>query len=73
MSVYRDVSDVGATYMGPAAEPFIGRQCALYLKIQPRALTKQHLPELAKWIAVAGTRFLDAAKAKEMAARIAAL
>jgi len=73
MSLYHDVTTVGATYLGPAAEPFIGRQCTLYLKIQPQALAKEHLPELAKWIEVAGTRFLDAMKAKELATKIAAL
>lgn len=73
MSVYRDVSGVSATYLGAEAELFIGRQCALYLKIQPQALTRQHLPELAKWIEVAGARVLDVARAKEMAAKIAAL
>jgi len=73
MSVYRDVSSVGTAYMGPEAELFIGRQCALYLNIHPQGLAKEHLPVLAKWMGKAGARLLDPARAKEMAAKIAAL
>jgi hypothetical protein len=58
-------------YLGPAAEQFIARQCRLHLKIDPADLGKTHLPELAKWVEVAGMRFMDEAKSKELAKKIA--
>jgi hypothetical protein len=58
-------------YFGPAAEQFIARQCQLHLKIDAPALGKTHLAELAKWVEVAGLRFMDEAKSKELAAKIA--
>jgi hypothetical protein len=71
MSVYQDVTTLSKSYLGPAAEQFIARQCQSYLKIEPQSLTKQHLAELAKWVEVGGTRFMDEAKSKELAAKIA--
>jgi hypothetical protein len=70
MSVFQEVTTLSKAYMGPAAAQFITRQCQLFLKIQPEALSKQHLPELAKWVEVGGIRFMDEAKSKELAAKI---
>jgi hypothetical protein len=70
MSVYQDITALSAPYLGPAASQFIGRQCTLYLKIQPESLSKEHLVELAKWVEVSGVRFMDEAKAKDLATKI---
>lgn len=71
MSVHQDVTAICKNYLGPAAEQFIAKQCQTYLNIAPTALTKAHLKELAMWVDVAGTRYIDAAKTKELAAKIA--
>jgi hypothetical protein len=68
MSLYHGAAQ---TYLGPAAEQFIARQCRAYLKIEPDALNKQHLTELTKWVEVGGMRFMDEAKSKELASKIA--
>jgi hypothetical protein len=71
MSIYQEVMTVTKPYMGPASEQFISKQCKLYLKIEPEVLSKQHLKDLASWVEVGARRFLEEAKCKEMAAKIA--
>ncbi len=71
MSVYQDVTAISKTFLGPAAEQFIARQCKLHLKIEPPLLNKSHLTELAKAIEVAGVRYMEAAKSHELAQLIA--
>jgi len=41
------------------------------LKIDAANLSKSHLAELAKWVEVGGMRFMDEAKSKELAGKIA--
>ena len=73
MSVHQDVIAVSKLYLGPAAEHFIARQCQLHLKIDDASvLNKAHLPVLANWIEVAGVRYMDEAKAKELAKKVLA-
>jgi len=71
MSVYQDVTTVSKTFLGPAAEQFIARQCQLHLKIEPAALSKAHLSALSRHVEVAGIRYMDEAKSKELARKIA--
>ena len=71
MSVYQDVTTVSKNFLGPAAEMFIARQCQLHLKIEPPMLNKSHLAELARAVEVAGVRYMEAAKSKELAQQIA--
>jgi hypothetical protein len=71
VSVQQDVTAICKNYLGPAAEQFIAKQCQMYLKIAPTDLTRAHLSDLAMWVDVAGTRYMDAAKSKELAAKIA--
>jgi hypothetical protein len=71
VTVYEGIVSVSKPYFGPATEQFIARQCQLYLKIEASDLSKTHLAELAKWVEVSGTRFLDEAKSKELAGKIA--
>ncbi len=71
MSLYQDITSLTKPYLCPAAEQFIARQCQLFLKIQPEALSKQHLAELARCVEVGGVRFIEESKSKELAAKIA--
>ena len=73
MTVYESVLDTCKLYLGPAAEQFVTRQCALFLKIQPRNLGKQHLSELAKHIELTALRFMDEGKVRELSKKISAL
>jgi hypothetical protein len=71
MTVYQEVTNLSKPYLGPAAEQFISKQCQSFLKIDPQSLAKQHLKDLAKWVEVGATRFMDENKAKELAGKIA--
>jgi hypothetical protein len=71
VSVYQDVTTVSKNFLGPAAEQFITRQCQLHLKIEAQMLNKSHLAELARAVEIAGVRYMEAAKSKELADRIA--
>ncbi len=73
MSLYETVVNTGKPYLGPAAESFIARQCKSHLKIDPAALSRPHLKELAKWMEIGGGLIMDSAKAAEMAKKILAL
>jgi hypothetical protein len=70
---YDRVLAIAKHYLGPAAESFLARQCQLALKIDALAMTSGHFKDLAHQVEVAACRFIEAAKAKEMAGRIATL
>jgi hypothetical protein len=73
VNLYEKALGVSKPYLGPAAENFIARQCKSHLKIEPSLLAPQHLPELAKWMAIGGALIMDGAKAAELSKKIAAL
>jgi hypothetical protein len=73
MSLLQDITALSKPYLGAEAEPFIARQCKTYLNIDPAALEKKHLAALADWVETGAARFVDNAKAKELAAKIARL
>jgi acetyl-CoA carboxylase alpha subunit len=73
MSAYDSVLAVAKTYMGPAAESFLSRQCQVGLKTEAANLTKAQFKDLAAWVEVSACRFIDRPKAEEMSKRIAAL
>ena len=60
-------------YFGPATESFLDRQCTSHLKIAMADLAPSHLKDLAKWVENSGALIMDAAKAAEIAKKIAAL
>jgi hypothetical protein len=60
-------------YFGPATESFLARQCKSHLNIEVAALEPSHLKELAKWVENSGSLIMEAAKATEIAKKIAAL
>ncbi|MGA2739698.1 MAG: hypothetical protein ABSG65_19940 [Bryobacteraceae bacterium] len=73
MKPYESLLAVAKFYLGPAAESFLVRQCQLVLKIDAPLITKAQFKDLAHAVEVSAVRFLDRAKAEEMAKRIAAL
>jgi len=73
MTPYESVVDVAKTFMGPAAESFMARQCQVGLGKSPAEITKAHFKDLAKWTETAACRFIDQPKAVDMAKRIASL
>jgi hypothetical protein len=73
MTAYESAVAVAKTYMGPAAESLMARQCQVGLGISPADITKAHLKDLAGWVEIAACRFIEHGKAVDMAKRIAAL
>jgi hypothetical protein len=67
------VLDMSKSYLGPAAESFLSRQCRGHLKIELTALTSANLKELATWVEVGAGLVMDQAKAVELAKKIAAV
>jgi hypothetical protein len=52
MALKDDVLKVLTTQMGPAAGPFLDRQCKARLQKEAGAITKADIPELAKWVGI---------------------
>ncbi len=74
MSAISDrVIAISKPYFGPATESFLSRQCKEHLKIEVSALTEEHLNDLASWVEASGALIMGAAKAAEVAAKIAKL
>lgn len=61
MTVEQDCLAVLIKQMGPAAKPFLARQCNHHLKKDPAALTKSDLDELARWCQIGTQLTLGAA------------
>ena len=72
MNPYGAVLAITKNYLGPAAESFLSRQCQL-LKFEATQITKDHCKDLAAAVEIAACRFIERAKAEDMAKRIAAL
>ncbi|MGA2712159.1 MAG: hypothetical protein ABSG41_03555 [Bryobacteraceae bacterium] len=73
MKPYDRVLAIAKVYMGPAAESFLARQCTVGLKIEAANIAIPDFKYLAIWVEVAACRFIETAKAAEMAKRIAGL
>jgi hypothetical protein len=72
MSVYTDVCTTARPFLGPATDKFLERQCK-YLKVEPAALTKEHLTQLAWLSKNAASAIMDAAQAEKLAQKIGAM
>jgi hypothetical protein len=64
---------VSKPYFGPATQSFLSRQCKKHLNIELNSLTESHLEELAVWVKTSGALIMDAAKAADVARKIANL
>jgi len=73
MSTYEKVVSVAKTYLGPATESFISRQCKSHLKKEPGQLMASDLAALAKWMEVGAGLVMDQGKATELAKKVASL
>ena len=73
MTLYQEVINVTKPYLGPAAEPFIDRQCIKRLKIDPQALTKPQMAELIKWVETGAGLIMGDVKGKELAGKLSRL
>jgi hypothetical protein len=73
MALRDDIMKILAPQMGPAAAPFLYRQCKLRLKKEAVALTKTDIPELARWIGVGVALVLGEGVAATLSQRVLAI
>jgi len=73
MTVYERVVSVSKTYLGPATEAFIARQCKSHLKKEAPDLAAADLANLAKWLEIGAGLLMDQGKASELATKVRAL
>jgi hypothetical protein len=73
MTVYEKVVSVSKTYLGPATEAFISRQCKSHLKKEAADLASTDLATLAKWLEIGAGLLMDPGKATELATKVKAL
>jgi hypothetical protein len=65
--------EIAIGYLGPAGERFMARQVTAHLQgdLTLETLRPEHLPELAKWVAISSDLLLnDKAKSTEFAEKI---
>jgi len=73
VTVYEKVVATSKTYLGPATESFIGRQCKSHLNKQPDQLMAADLEALAMWIEIGAGLVMDKGKATELAGKVRVL
>jgi len=73
MTVYEQVVSVSKTYLGPATEAFIARQCRSHLKKDAAELASSDLANLAKWVEVGAGLLMEQGKAAELATKVRTL
>jgi hypothetical protein len=73
MSMRDDVLRIMARHMGPAAGPFLERQCKQHLKKEAAKLVKADLPTLAKWVKIGTGLILGEEVGADLAQRILTL
>jgi hypothetical protein len=73
MTLYEQVLNVSKTYLGPAAEQFISRQCQAHLNKSASDLANADLTALAKWMEIGAGLLMDPTKAKELAVKVKGL
>ncbi len=73
MTVYEKVVATSKTYLGPATESFLSRQCKSHLKKLPEQLMTEDLENLAMWIEIGAGLVMDKAKATELAGKVRVL
>ncbi|HLK03769.1 MAG TPA: hypothetical protein VKT53_04945 [Candidatus Acidoferrum sp.] len=67
------IINVSKTYLGPATESFLSRQCTAHLKVELASLTAAQVKTLAERVEKSAALIMDAAKAAELAKKIAAI
>ncbi len=69
-AISEQVLAISKVYLGPAAEPFLSRQCKAHLKVDLSELAINQLKDLAKWVEVGAGLIMDPAKAAILAKKI---
>ncbi len=72
-SVSEKVINISKTYLGPATESFLARQCKGHLKLELADLTSANLKDLAKWVKEGAGLIMDADKASQLASKISSV
>lgn len=70
-AISEKVIAVSKTYLGPATESFLARQCTAHLKIEFASLSADQVKLLAERVEKSAALIMDAAKATELAKKIA--
>jgi hypothetical protein len=73
VTIYEKVVATSKTYLGPATESFLSRQCKSHLKKTPEELATADLEALAMWIEIGAGLVMDKAKATELAGKVRGL
>jgi hypothetical protein len=73
MTVEQDCLAVLIKQLGPAAKPFLTRQCSHHLKKESAAITEADLDELARWCQIGTELTLGAAVSERVKQGILAL
>jgi hypothetical protein len=71
MNTYAKVLAITKNYLGPAAEPFLAKQCVL-VKIAPADLTSANLKYLVNMLEIAAYRLMSTDRAAEMGKKLLA-
>lgn len=68
--MFANIVAVCKPYLGDQTESFLSRQCVFHLHIPTKDLTRDELPELARWAEISGALIIGKEKAKEMRRQI---
>ncbi|MBI2265721.1 MAG: hypothetical protein HYU64_11190 [Armatimonadetes bacterium] len=69
MALYDEVMVVAKPYLGIATDQFLKRQLK-HINVEPAALQKGQVGDLAKWIEVSSKMLMGEAKAKELKEKV---
>lgn len=71
--MYTNVVAACKPYLGDQADSFLSRQCVFHLHTAPKDVTRDDVPELARWAEISGALLIGKEKAREMRQQIEAL
>lgn len=71
--MYEQVVAACKPHLGAQTESFLSRQCVFHLHMAPKDVTKDDVPELARWAEISGALIIGKDKAREMRKQIEAL
>ena len=74
VNLTEEIIKISTNYLGPASKTFLERQTKSHMGgIDFSSITKDKLPELAKWINISAALLIDKDKATELSQKIAIL
>ncbi|MBS3909965.1 MAG: hypothetical protein KGZ93_10165 [Actinobacteria bacterium] len=69
----KQVLNIAVSYLGPAAERFLERQCSAHLNTSFENLSAGEIPELGRWITISAGLVIGKDKAEEFSNKVLAL